>query len=78
MGLMPDQQQLRAATPEEIEETLSFALRFKGRKRVDAAAPMIAQIAADHLRQALEDAGFVVMKKPDAVAPSKTPFHKMP
>ena len=63
---MNDQPSLRPATPEEIEETLSFALRFKGRKRTDVAGPMVAQIAAEHLRRHLEASGFVVMKRPTA------------
>jgi hypothetical protein len=65
-----EQKQLRPVTVQEIEETLAFALRFKGRKRVDIAGPMIAQIAAEHLRKSLEDAGFVILKQPDSVAPS--------
>jgi len=32
---MTEQPDLRPATAEEVEETLSFALRFKGRKRAD-------------------------------------------
>ncbi len=71
-----EQPQLRPATPQEIEETLSFALRFKGRKRIDVAGPMIAQIAAEHLRRALEASGFVVMKRPIGQAPSTTRHHR--
>jgi len=72
-----EQKQLRPATTQEIEETLSFALRFKGRKRADAAGPLIAQIAAEHLRKSLEDAGFIIMKQPDGVAPSTSLYHKV-
>ena len=67
---------LRPATAEEIEETLSFALRFKGRKRSDVAGPMIAQSAAEHLRCSLEASGFVVMKRPNGQAPSATRHHR--
>jgi len=67
---------LRPATAEEIEETLSFALRFKGRKRADVAGPMMAQIAAEHLRRHLEASGFVVMKRPTGQAPSTTRHHQ--
>ena len=73
---MDEQPSLRAATAEEIEESLAFALRFKGRKRSDAAGPMMAQIAAAHLREHLEASGFVVMKKPTGSAPSTTPYHR--
>ena len=75
---MNDQPSLRPATPEEIEETLSFALRFKGRKRADVAGPMVAQIAAEHLRRHLEASGFVVMKRPTVQAPSTTRHHRRP
>ena len=75
---MTEQPPLRPATPDEIEETLSFALRYKGRKRVDTAGPMVAQIAAEHLRRSLEDSGFVVMKRPTGPAPSTTPHHRRP
>lgn len=69
---------LRPATSEEIEETLSFALRFKGRKRADIAGPMVAQIAAEHLRRHLEASGFVVMKRPTGQAPSTSRYHRRP
>jgi hypothetical protein len=57
-----EQTPLRPATPEEVEETLSFALRFKGRKRADVAGP--------------EASGFVVMKRPAGQAPSTTRHHQ--
>jgi hypothetical protein len=69
---MTDERRLRPATAEEVEDTLTFALRFKGRKRWDGAGPLIAGTAADHLRRVLEEAGYVVMKTPDSVAPSIT------
>ena len=75
---MTEQPPLRPATAEEIEESLSFALRFKGRKRADVAGPMVAQIAAEHLRRHLEASGFVVMKRPASQAPSTTPYHRRP
>ena len=75
---MNDQPSLRPATPEEIEETLSFGLRFKGRKRADVAGPMVAQIAAEHLRRHLEASGFVVMKRPTGQAPNTTRHHRRP
>jgi hypothetical protein len=73
-------EQLHPATPEEIEETLAFALRFrfKGRKRADTAGPMMAKIAAEHLRRSLEASGFVVMKRPAGPAPSTTRYHRRP
>jgi hypothetical protein len=75
---MTEQPHLRPATPEEIEETLAFALRYKGRKRIDIAAPMVAQIAAEHLRLSLEASGFVLMKRPPVQTPSTTRHHRRP
>ncbi len=73
---MTDPAALRPATAAEVEETLSFALRFKGRRRTDAAGSMVAQIAAEHLRRCLEESGFVIMKRPAGAAPSTTRHHR--
>jgi len=70
-------ERLRPATAEELEDTLTFAPRFKGRKRWDGAGPVIAAIAAESLRVALGEAGYVVMKKPEAPAPSTIPYHRI-
>ena len=61
---------LRPATPEEIAESLSFALRYDGRKRVNHADEMMARITAERLARHLRGAGFVVMRQPAAPAPS--------
>jgi hypothetical protein len=42
------------------------------------AGPMVAQIAAEHLRRHLEASGFVVMKRPTGQAPSTTRHHRRP
>ena len=67
---MPDTSNLRPATPDEIAETLSFALRYEGRKRVHHADDTMARIAADRLVQHLQRSGFVVMKVPPAPPPT--------
>jgi hypothetical protein len=54
---MPDEPNLRPATPDEIADALSFALRYKGRKRVDHADDMMARIMADRLVQHLTASG---------------------
>jgi hypothetical protein len=59
---MPDTPHLRPATPDEIADALSFALRYQGRKRVHHADDMMAQITAERLIQHLTASGFVVMK----------------
>jgi hypothetical protein len=51
---------------------LAHALRFNGRKRVEHAGPFMAYLAAVHLREAMEGAGYVIMKTSDGAAPSIT------
>jgi hypothetical protein len=67
---MPEDPRLRPATPDEIADTLSFALRYEGRKRVHQADDIIALITAERLVRHLERAGFVLMKRPPAAAPT--------
>ncbi len=59
-----DEMPLRPATADEIEQSLVFALRFNGRKRVHQGDEFMAKITAERLVEHLERAGFVVMKKP--------------
>jgi hypothetical protein len=59
---------MRQATPDEIAETLSFALIYEGKRRVRDAERMMALITAQRLVRHLERSGFVVMKKAPAVA----------
>jgi hypothetical protein len=67
---MPDTPHLRPATPDEIADSLSFALRYQGRKRVHHADDTMARITAERLVQHLEASGFVVMKGLAARAPT--------
>ena len=67
---MPDDAQLRPATAQEIADSLSFALRYDGRKRVHQADEFMARIAAERLVQHLERSGFVLMKQPPGPAHS--------
>ena len=60
----------RPATADELIESLAFALRYEGRKRVHHADDMMARITAERLVRHLRGSGFVVMKDPDAVPPS--------
>jgi hypothetical protein len=62
--------ELRPATSLEIQESLSFALRYAGRKRVHHADDAMARITAERLVQHLERSGFVLMKRPNGAAPS--------
>ena len=65
-----DKLDLRSVPFKEIEETLSFALRYAGRKRVHHADDVMARITAERLVQHLERSGYVLMKKPDRAAAS--------
>jgi hypothetical protein len=68
---------LRPATTGELQESLSFALRYERRKRVHHADDVMARITAERLVRHLERSGYVLMKRPDAAAPS-TSVHKHP
>ena len=65
-----DADRLRPATAAEIADSLSFALRYDGRRRVHHADDAMARITADRLVAHLTRSGFVLMKRPDAAAPS--------
>ncbi|MGH7080370.1 MAG: hypothetical protein ACREFU_20010 [Acetobacteraceae bacterium] len=65
---------LSPATIEELRESLAFALRFEGRKRVHHADEVMARITAERLIQHLERSGYVVMRRPAAAAPSTRNF----
>jgi hypothetical protein len=54
---MPDTPNLRSATRDELTQSLSFALRFDGRKRVHDADELIARITAERLVEHLERSG---------------------
>jgi hypothetical protein len=66
----PQQQQLHPASPDEIADSLSFALRYYGRKRVHHADDAMARITAQRLVEHLTRSGFVLMKRPPLAAPS--------
>ena len=72
-----DKRELRPASTEEIEQSLSFALRYDGRKRVRHADDAMARITAERLVLHLQKSGYVLMKRPDATAPS-TSGHRHP
>ncbi len=65
-----DKLDLRPATAGEIEESLSFALRYAGRRRVHHADDVMARITAERLVCHLEQSGYVLMRRPDKAAHS--------
>lgn len=56
---MPNEKPLRPATEEEVEHSLSFALRFNGKKPVRYAEDAMASLMARHLMKHLELSGYV-------------------
>jgi hypothetical protein len=55
---------------EEIIETLCFALRYAGRKRVHHADEMMARITAERLAEHMRRSGLTVLVNPPAAPPS--------
>ena len=63
------EQKLTPATPEDLANSLSFALRFEGRKSKHDSDRLNADIVAQRLVRYLDKAGYVVMKKPPLGGP---------
>jgi hypothetical protein len=58
------EQKLTRAKPDDLVDTLSFALRHEGRKSKHDSDKLNADIVAQRLVRHLDRAGYVVMKKP--------------
>ena len=72
-----DKRALHPATVSEIEDTLSFALRYDGRKRVHTADNVMARVTAERLTRYLQQSGYVLMRRAPPGARS-TSGHKHP
>jgi hypothetical protein len=70
---MSEADRLQPATPEEIAQSIAFALRYDGRRRVYHADEMMARITAERLVRHLRASGFVVMRGPPAARPTDQP-----
>jgi len=68
---------LHPATAAELEETLSFALRYASKKRVHTADDVMARVTAERLVQHLQHSRYVLMRRAPATAPS-TSRHRHP
>lgn len=55
---------LTPADPAAVAQSLAYASRYSGGKRVRDADDIMARIAAERLFEHLKVCGFVVMKKP--------------
>ena len=69
----PNLDNLKPASPEDIADSLAFALRFSGRKRVHDADDSMARIVARRLVEHLAMSGYVIMKGPPLQAHSTPP-----
>ena len=63
---------LKPASAAEIEETLSFALQYAGKRRVRHADDLMARLTAERLVQHLQQSGFVVLKRASSAAPNSS------
>ncbi len=63
-GMSVPDEKLIAATPEDLEWTLTHALQFDGRKHFKSSSEYMAKITAAHLAECLRKSGFVIMKRP--------------
>jgi hypothetical protein len=61
---MADDEGLTLADPKDLADAIAFALQFSGRKRAHDADEFMAKIAAERIVRHLENARYVVMKKP--------------
>jgi hypothetical protein len=61
---MLDTPPLRPAKRDDVIQSLAFALRFDGRRRVHTADEMMSLITAERLVDYLKVAGYAVMQKP--------------
>lgn len=65
-----DKHSLHPATVGELEASLSFALRYEGRRRVHTADDVMARVTAERLVRHLQQSGYVLMRRPGIAAPS--------
>ena len=72
-----DYNTLCSAAPDDLTETIAFALCFEGRKRVHCADDVMARITAQRLVEHLRRSGFVVLRKPP-ITPHSTPPLRSP
>ena len=64
---------MKAADPVEVVQAITFALLYRGRKRVHDAAEMAARITAERLAEHLERSGYVIMQKePPPLGPDES------
>ncbi len=65
---------LLPVTPDELEQAVSHALRFDGRKQFKLSGEIMGKITAAHLVRCLTQGGFVVLKKPPPAPAGDCPY----
>ena len=65
---------MEEANPDDIAQTLAFALLYSGRKRARDSETMMADIVAKRLVEHLNRSGFVVMRRPPGPPPTTPKF----
>ncbi|HEY3620924.1 MAG TPA: hypothetical protein VGL12_00720 [Roseiarcus sp.] len=64
---------LTPADPSDLAQAIAFALRFNRRKRYHEGDKLMADLTADHIVRYLDNAGYVVIKKPPAPGGGDSP-----
>jgi hypothetical protein len=59
-----DASRFKPVAPEDLAYSISFALRFSGKKRFHNGDQLVADITADHIVRYLDRCGYVLMKRP--------------
>ena len=65
---------LEEANPDDVAQTLAFALLYSGRKRARDSETMMADIVAKRLVEHLNRSGFVVLRRPPGPPPTTPKF----
>ena len=66
---------LRPALASEVEQSLCFALRYAGRRRVHHVDEVMARITAERLVEHLQQSGFVILKRVVDAASTSSGHH---
>ncbi len=74
---MSDDKEFMPASRDDLMFTLMYGLSHRGKKRVHFGDDLMARLTAENLIENLEQAGFVVMRKPPAPGHSN-PMHNWP
>jgi hypothetical protein len=69
---------LHPATPDEVADSLAYALRFRRGRRVSHGDELMARIVAEFLVAHLQQSGYVLMRRPPLDAPSASGHGRAP